>query len=104
MKRETLFFKAFQMLFTYSLTAQVMGNFQYRTQQVFRQAEVQQTDRRPVTNPRIAHNHEITITVQGLVEFIELCRISEGNDSLPTGRILNRQGIPGIIVLIFARL
>jgi len=61
---------AFQVLFVCGLNAQVMGNFQYRTQQVFRQTEVQQTDRRPVSNARIAHNHEMTITVNGLANLM----------------------------------
>lgn len=55
---------------TGSACSQVMGNFQYRTQQVFKQSEVQQSDRRPVTNARIPHNHEMTITVNGLANLL----------------------------------
>ena len=53
-----------------SACSQVMGNFQYRTQQVFKQSEVQQSDRRPVSNARILHNHEMTITVNGLANLL----------------------------------
>ncbi len=70
MNKQTLWILVFTMLFPSGLKAQVMGNFQYRTQQTFRQPEVQQSDRRPVTNARIANNHEITITVNGLANLL----------------------------------
>jgi uncharacterized protein YggE len=70
MKQGKMFLGALALLIHTLAGGQVMGNFQYRTQQVFRQAEVQQNDRRPVTTARIANNHELTITVNGLANVM----------------------------------
>lgn len=70
MKRGKMILATIALLAHTIVGAQVMGNFQYRTQQVFRQAEVQQNDRRPVTAARIGHNHEMTITVNGLANVM----------------------------------